>query len=54
MLRANCLQDYHNKLKENVPKIGSYYDGYMKNFSAKDGSLIGSGYIEKEASDIKK
>ncbi len=35
-----CLNKYKETLKSNVPKINFLYDGYLKNYSGKDGSLL--------------
>jgi hypothetical protein len=45
--KVKCLQGYKEELKKNVPKVQSMYDGYLQNYSAKDGSLI-QGSLSKE------
>ena len=39
--RNKCLHDYHKTLKAAVPQVRSFYEGYMLNYSKKDGSLMG-------------
>ena len=39
--RVKCLQAYKEELKKNIGKVSSMYEGYLLNYSAKDGSLLG-------------
>jgi len=39
-LRFECLKNYKAELKKHVPTVKSLYDGYVQNYSIKDGSLI--------------
>ncbi|CDW82746.1 UNKNOWN [Stylonychia lemnae] len=41
LAKNKCLHEYKNKLKTTVPVVHSYYDGYLQNYSSKDGSLVG-------------
>jgi hypothetical protein len=45
--KVRCLQGYKEELKKNAPKVQAMYDGYLQNYSAKDGSLI-QGSLSKE------
>jgi len=45
--KVRCLQEYKEDLKKNVPKVQSMYEGYLQNYSAKDGSFI-QGSLAKE------
>ena len=42
------MQNYKNELKKNIPKVQSFYDGYLQNFSQKDGSLISKWKVGQE------
>ena len=44
---------YKEELKKNVEKVASMYDGYLLNYSNKDGSLV-SVVQGKEAQEIRK
>ena len=39
-LRLNCINNYKKTLKASVPKVNSIYDGYLQNYSPKDGTLL--------------
>ena len=43
---AECTTAYKQSLKDNVGKVLSIYEGYMLNYSIKDGSLL---QLDKEA-----
>ena len=49
--RKECLTSYKNTLKKNIPVVNSYYEGYLKNFSPSDGSLIQS-FTEEELNKV--
>ena len=51
-IKLKCLQKYKEDLKSNVPKTQAMYDGYMQNFSAKDGSLTSAWKEKKEIAQI--
>lgn len=38
--RLECLRTYKNDLKKQVPTVKSLYEGYVQNYSIKDGSLV--------------
>lgn len=39
-MRVECVRAYKNDLKKNVEKVQSIYEGYLQNYSQKDGSLL--------------
>ena len=47
-IKLKCLQKYKEDLKKNVPKTQAMYEGYMQNFSSKDGSLTSAWKDKKE------
>ena len=38
--RVNCIGHYKTDMKKHVALVQQYYQGYQKNFSQVDGSLI--------------
>lgn len=38
--KVKCLKVYKDDLKKNVSKVQGMYDGYLQNYSQKDGSLV--------------
>lgn len=46
--KFSCVQGYKNSLKSQIVKVHGIYDGYLQNFSTKDGSLI---QLNKELSE---
>jgi len=53
-LKLKCLQGYKNDLKDNVPKVKSMYEGYIQNYSVKDGSIIAINKEKRERTEIEK
>lgn len=50
-MKLKCINKYKETLKASVPKITSLYDGYLQNYSSKDGSLIKKFDQPKEIKD---
>jgi hypothetical protein len=51
--RLKCLNLYKEALKGNVSRVQTMYEGYMQNFSAKDGSLlVGSGALSNSSKEV--
>lgn len=42
--RVECLRTYKNDLKKQVPTVKSLYEGYVQNYSIKDGSLVQNSF----------
>ena len=38
-VRMKCFTVYKDELKKQIPKVQGFYDGYLQNYSLKDGSL---------------
>jgi hypothetical protein len=49
--RVECLRAYKDELKKNAPMISTIYEGYIQNYSIKDGSLIKADF-KAEAAEV--
>lgn len=38
--KFKCIKNYKDELKKHQPRISSFYDGYLLNYSPRDGTLI--------------